>query len=155
VPNGDYSLTFEDWETIKAFFEELSPVLSSFAAAHDLAIDKYYHDFPSWTFRFRHPKGGGAGIEVRRLDEAKIQINTLWHLDEYETFTHNVKSVVGSDLSWRTTNVIEILEQSLREILTWDKSSLTAHRGYEKFWSRYTKEEFEEMSDGRLPELKL
>jgi hypothetical protein len=156
MPNGDYSLSPEDWAEIKAFFRELSPILCSFAAAHNLAIDEYYHDVPAWTFRFRHPEGGGAGIQLMRVNESTIRISTMWYIDEYETFTHYTKSAAGSDVLWRAINLREILEQSLREIASWNKGSLTPHPGYEKFWSRYTKEEWQQMSSTeRLPQPKL
>jgi hypothetical protein len=156
MPNGDYSLSRDDWAKVKAFFLELSPILSSFAAAHNLAIDEYYHDAPAWTFRFRHPKGGGAGIQVLRLNESTIRISTLWYIDEYDSFTHYTKSAAGSDLLWRAMDLHETLEQALKEIVAWNKSSLTAHPGYEEFWSRYTKEEWQQMSSvERLPQPKL
>jgi len=85
-----------------------------------------------------------------------IRITTFWYIDEYETFTHYTKSAGESDVAWREINLREILEQSLRDIASWNKSGLTAHRGYEKFWSHYTKEELKQMSStGRLPEPKL
>jgi hypothetical protein len=152
MPNGDYSLSHEDWEKIRAFFEELSPILLGFAAAHNLAIDKYYHDGPAWTLRFQHPKGGGAGIGVHRVDDDKIRINKLWYIDEYETFTHSVKSDAGSDLLLGSVDLREILEESLREVTAWNRNDMTAYHGYEEFWARYTQEEWHQMSPAmRLP----
>ena len=156
MPNGDYSLSHADWVKIKAFFAQHSPSLLSFAAAHNLAIDEYYHDSPAWTFRFRHPKGGGAGIHVQRLDDFTIRIGKLWYIDEYDTFTHHLKSETSPDLAPSTMSLLEVLEKSLKEITAWNKSELIAHPGYEKFWSRYSREEWRQMSpDEQLPQPKL
>jgi hypothetical protein len=156
MPNGDYSLSREDWAKIKAFFADHSALLLAFATAHNLAIDEYYHDAPAWTFRFRHPKGGGAGIHVQRLDDSTIRIGKLWYIDDYDTFTHHTKSETSSELPLSQIDLREVLEESLREIATWNKTEMIASRGYEKFWSRYSREEWTQMSpDETLPQPKL
>jgi hypothetical protein len=155
VPNGDYSLTQADWDVIRAFFDRHSHTLRSFAASHNLAIDEYYHDYPSWSFRFRHPEGGGATIHVERIDDSKIGLGTSWYLDDFENFTRYVKADLPAVFDLSGTNLPEVLEMAFRRILAYDKRDLTAHAGYEKFWSRFTKEEFMQMSVGRLPNPKI
>ena len=156
MPNGDYSLTRDDWAKIKAFFAEHSTLLLRFATVHNLSIDEYYHDAPAWTFRFRHPKGGGAGIHVQRLNDSTIRIGKLWYIDEYETFTHRTKSETSGGLPLSEINMREVLEKSLNEIAAWDKSEMNASGGYEKFWSRFSREEWLQMSpDTTLPQPKL
>lgn len=156
MPNGDYSLTRADWQKIRGFFQELSPALCSFAGERNLVIDKYYHDGPAWTFRFRHPKGGGGGIHVERVNDSTIQVRTIWYIDEYRTFTHFLKSEVSADLPLATIDLREVLEEKLKEMTAWTRNDMTAYPGYEKFWSQYSEEEFFEMSGlDRLPDPKL
>jgi len=156
MPNGDYSLSPEDWEKIRAFFEELSPILFGFAAARNLEIDKYYHDLPSWTFRFRHPKGGAAGIHVERISDSEIRIGRDWYIDDFDKFTRYLKSDAGFQLNLREIDLSNILEQAVKDIVTWNKGDMIAHPDYEKFWSQYSREEWLQMSPvERLPKPKL
>ncbi|HEY6267003.1 MAG TPA: hypothetical protein VIX11_01785 [Candidatus Acidoferrum sp.] len=154
--NGDPFASPTEWKKIRAFFQGLSPILSSFAATHNLAIDEYYHESPSWAFRFRHPKGGAAGIHVERLDDSTIRVGRSWYIDEFENFTRYLKSDEGSDLTLGGIDLREILEAKLQDIVTWKKSDMIAHSDYGKYWSRYSKEEWAQMSSvERLPQPKL
>ncbi len=156
MPNGDYSLTRDDWAKIRAFFQEISFALLAFAATHNLAIDEYYHDSPSWAFRFQHPKGGAAGIHVERIDDSTIRVGGSWYIDEFENFTRYLKSDEGRRLTLREIDLREILEVKLQDIVTWKKTDMIAHSDYEKLWSRYTREEWAQMSPvERLPQPKL
>ena len=91
MPNGNDSITSAEWTKIKAFFRKHSSVLLDFAASHNIAVDEYYHESPSWSFRFRHPKGGAASVHLERLDDLTIRIRGSWYIDEYETFTRHLK----------------------------------------------------------------
>jgi hypothetical protein len=76
--------------------------------------------------------------------------------NEFENFTRYLTSDEGSDLSLRQIDRREILETKLQDIVTWKKSEMIAHSDYEKFWSRYTREEWAQMSPvERLPQPKL
>jgi hypothetical protein len=143
-------------KNIKIFFQGLSPILSTFAATHNLAIDEYYHESPSWTFRFRHPKGGAGGIHVERVDDSTIRVGSSLYIDEFENFTRYLKSDEGSDLVLGAIDVRELLEKKLKDIVTWNKSDMTAFPDYERFWSLYSREEWLQMSTiERLPKPKL
>lgn len=156
MPNGEPFVSPTEWKRIVAFFDRLSPILSSFAITHNLAIDQYYHESPSCSFRFRHPKGGAAGIHVERVDDSTIRVGRSWYIDEFENFTHYLKSDKGSDLALGGINLREILEEKLRDIVTWNKSDMIAHPGYENIWSGYSREEWTKMSPiGGLPQPKL
>ena len=156
MPNGDPSASPTEWKNIKAFFQGLSPILSTFAATHNLAIDEYYHESPSWTFRFRHPRGGAGGIHVERVDDSTIRVGSSWYIDEFENFTRYLKSDEGSDLILGAIDVRELLEKKLKDIVTWNKSDMTAFPDYERFWSLYSREEWLQMSPiERLPKPKL
>jgi hypothetical protein len=156
MPNGDPFASPIEWKNIKTFFQRLSPILSTFAAAHNLAIDEYYHESPSWTFRFRHPRGGAGGIHVERVDDSTIRVGSSWYIDEFENFTRYLKSDEGSDLILGAIDVRELLEEKLKDIVTWNKSDMTAFPDYERFWSLYSREEWLQMSPiERLPKPKL
>ena len=156
MPNGDPFASPIEWKNIKTFFQGLSPILSTFAASHNLAIDEYYHESPSWTFRFRHPKGGAGGIHVERVDDSTIRVGSSWYIDEFENFTRYLKSDEGSDLILGAIDVRELLEKKLKDIVTWNKSDMTAFPDYERFWSLYSREEWLQMSPiERLPKPKL
>ena len=156
MPNGDPFASPIEWKNIKTFFQGLSPILSTFAATHNLATDEYYHESPSWTFRFRHPKGGAGGIHVERVDDSTIRVGSSWYIDEFENFTRYLKSDEGSDLILGAIDVRELLEEKLKDIVTWNKSDMTAFPDYERFWSLYSREEWLQMSPiERLPKPKL
>jgi hypothetical protein len=156
MPNGDPFASPIEWKNIKTFFQGLSPILSTFAVAHNLAIDEYYHESPSWTFRFRHPKGGAGSIHVERVDDSTIRVGSSWYIDEFENFTRYLKSDEGSDLVLGAIDVRELLEKKLKDIVTWNKSDMTAFPDYERFWSLYSREEWLQMSTiERLPKPKL
>ena len=155
MPNGDHSLSHADWERIRAFFEERSALLLGFAAAHNLAVDQYYRDGPSWTFRFRHPKGGVGGIEAKRVSESSIRLNMSWYIDEYGNFTHYFKQEEGSELAVARIDLTKILEDSLKSLLGWNREELTPHDAKNP-WANYSKEEWERIwSLERYPPLKL
>jgi hypothetical protein len=156
MPNGDPFASPIEWKNVKTFFQGLSPILSTFAATHNLAIDEYYHESPSWTFRFRHPKGGAGGIHVERVDDSTIRVGSSWYIDEFENFTRYLKSDEGSDLILGAIDVRELLEEKLKEIVTWNKSDMTSFPDYERFWSLYSREEWLQISPiERLPKPKL
>jgi len=54
VPNGN---TDFDLQVAQQWFSPIAGVLWSFAECHNLLVDRYYHDSPSWTFRVQWPAG--------------------------------------------------------------------------------------------------
>jgi|SRR5712692_3832052 len=155
MPNGDYSLTRDDWAKIKAFFQEISHALLAFAATHDLEIDEYYHDSPSWAFRFRHPKGGLGILEVKRLNESAIQVNIFWPVNDYDSFTQYFRREGGNDLLLAKTELGDVLEERLKAVVAWDRKDL-APRDAKNPWADYSKEEWEKIfSVEHFPLLKL
>jgi hypothetical protein len=152
MPNGNDSITPSDWTKIKAFFQEHSAVLLDFAFAHNLAVDEYYHESPSWSFRFRHPKGGGAHVHLERLDDFSVRINGAWYIDEYETFTRYLKWSQDCDLLLQNVDLRKELEEHLNQVVAWKREELTPHPDYKKVWSLYSKEEWEQIfTTERLP----
>ncbi len=131
-------------------------MLFDFAADHNLAIDEYYHESPSWSFRFRHPKGGAAAIEVDRLDDLTVRILGNWYIDEYETFTRHLKWGSKRDLLLNNIDLRKELETDLAAIVLWEKADMMPYSGYKESWSKYTKAEWDKMSvPKRIPTLRL
>jgi hypothetical protein len=156
MPNGNPPITPSDWVNIRAFFQKLSAVLLDFATAHNLSIDEYYHESPSWSFHFRHPKGGAASVSLERVDDSTIRIDGTWYIDEYETFTRHMKQNLTQDLVLQNINLRSELETCLKEVASWEKKDMTPYSWYKKVWSRYSKKEWDKMSaEKHLPKLRL
>ena len=58
MPNGNPKFNVEELPKLEEFFAPFSDELQRFAEKHNLLIDKYWHQFHSWRFSFKHPKGG-------------------------------------------------------------------------------------------------
>ena len=155
MPNGNPEITSGEWTKIKAFFGKFSSTLSGFAARHNLAVDEYYHEAPAWSFRFRHPKGGGATVHVERLNDSTVRVNGSWYIDEYETFTRYFKWGQNHDFLLEDIDLRNELELCLKEIVGWEKKDLTPRSDYQKVWSGYTKEEWNRIfTPENLPKLR-
>jgi len=142
MPNGNPEITPAEWTKIRLFFRNISPILSDFATEHNLAVDEYYHESPSWSFRFQHPKGGGAIVYVDRLNDSTVRVHGSWYVDEYETFTRYLKWGQNHDFVLEASQLKNELEACLSEIVGWEKRELTPHPGYKNVWSAYSKEEW-------------
>ena len=59
MPNGNPDF---DPQTLEQWFAPIAGVLTSFVEHNHFLIDRYYHDSPSWTFRFNHPSSGQEPI---------------------------------------------------------------------------------------------
>ncbi len=155
MPNGDDSITSSDWTEIRAFFQKHSAVLLDFASTHNLAVDEFYHESPSWSFRFRHPKGGGAHLHLERIDDLTIRIGGAWYIDEYETFTRHLKWAKNHDLLLENIDLRKELEAHLNQVVSWEKKELTPHPDYKNVWSLHSKEEWNQIfTTERLPVLR-
>ena len=155
MPNGNPEITLTEWTNIRAFFDKISAILSGFATRHNLAVDEYYHESPSWSFRFRHPKGGGATVHVERLNDSTIRVNGSWYIDEYETFTRYFKWGQNHDFLLEGIDLRNELEACLIEIVGWEKGELTPHPAYKEVWSMYGKEEWNRIfTPENLPQLR-
>src|ERR1044072_1612090 len=79
------------------FFKKFIPLFESFAEKHNLMIKKYWYDWASWRFNFKHPKGGVACIEVMREDGDMIGIYGYWWLDIYDEGTRLCNRMLPSE----------------------------------------------------------
>lgn len=141
MPIGDPNFNLKNQE---AWFAPIAPVISAFANKRNLFIVKYYHDSPSWTLRFAHPSGGTASISVSNYEESFAHIGSVWHYDDYDNFKRY--------LHWRKAMVVPKIPETISEELQREFDALLQVKygdwnqvaeGYERIWSRYSKEQFE------------
>src|SRR3982751_1898822 len=76
----------------ESFFAPFSGLFIEFAKNYNLVIEKYYHDAPSWSLCFSHPKGGSAKIDVNRDDQFLVSVTGVWWVDDYDSFTRSIKA---------------------------------------------------------------
>jgi hypothetical protein len=154
MPNGGPDYSKEQWAQVLAYFEEKGKPLISLATAHNLFIEKYYHGGASWDLRFIHPKGGQASVTLH-FDYSKQQswVSSNWYIDVYEEFTRYLKWGERIQIT-EAQDLMSVIKTHIRAVLSWEKSSMTAHGGYKNPWGNYSKEEFERMTDHRVGKIK-
>ena len=140
VPNGDPHF---DLRRQEEWFASLASEIEAFAFQHNLFIDKYYHDSPSWDVRFSHPKGGNASVTVTNIAADRASIASSWYVDDYDQFTRSIH--------WRVARSIPKDPELLREALKEEFHAIIAvpfgawnqvARGYDYPWGEYTQEQF-------------
>ena len=135
---------------LELFFSNIAAVLTQFASEYNLALERYYHQEHSWRFNFRHPKGGAASIEVMKESETQVKVYNYWWLDDYDKFTRYAKQS-GSEVLEREQVNSNLLENHLREILSWDIGDWTQITTcYEEFWKHHGRD-FIEKDVERFP----
>jgi hypothetical protein len=141
LPNGNPDFNLESAER---YFAPISTCLENFAKRHNLFVDKYYHESESWNLRFAHPKGGNASINVGRLSKREVSVSSVWHVDDYDSFTRSVHRREIKPIAIDPDDLREALREELLAILDVEPGMWTeVADGYKAYWSRYTKEEFE------------
>lgn len=141
VPNGNPKFREEELPGLELFFSSIADTLNEFAAKHNLRIDRYYHQSPSWAFRFRHPKGGAASVEVMREADDSIMVYSSWWLDDYKAFTRFARGDEGVQSRMGDENLEQILEEQFRRILSWELGEWTeVVTGFEAAWESAGKE---------------
>jgi len=141
---------------LKQFFSKISSVLEDFADAHNLEIDnKSYHQFPfafpAWSFFFSHPKGGFGQIQVKKKDEHGVEVYPVYWINEHKTgktFTKVLKR--GEQCSLDPKTLREMLEKTLKLVLSWDIEDAELYSLNTDCWKEMTKEQFEQ-SQPRYP----
>lgn len=135
----------EDTSHLDDFFSQFSWAFLNFAAEHHLRIDKYWHDFPSFRFSFRHPKGGAACIEVFRESENQLSVFGYWWMDNYDQGTRSGKRYQSETLTVDVIDIAELLEVTLTTIVGWPLDSWTdVNSELGDSWKKsFTREQFE------------
>jgi hypothetical protein len=140
VPNGDPDF---DLRRQEQWFAPLASGIKAFALEHNLFIDMYYHDSPSWDLRFSHRKGGNASLYLSNVAPDHAGIGSSWYVDDFEQFTRSVHWRGVRSVPKEPELVREALAEELRAIIAvpfgaWNQVA----RGYEEIWRQYTKEQF-------------
>ena len=126
-----------------------------FANRHNIKIEKYYHESPTWSFLFRHPSGGIAKIDLARKSESTLGIWRYWWHDDYDKATRSIKTEEIQPIPVSDADVNALLESALTTILNWNFGDWDGvHDGYESSWhTHWTKTQFEAL-DNDYPVLK-
>lgn len=154
MPNGDPEFYVTAQSKLEAFFEPIASVLTDFARQHNVKLRKYYHQFPSWDFSFRHPRGGAAQVEVVHENNDTVSLACSWWYDDYETLTRFIKRSRGKAFSPDSQLLTQELEKALALILSWQFGTWDEHHSGMKQWRQFTKEQFEAHL-GHYPEVTL
>ena len=118
-------------------------MINKFAHHHDLYIEKYYHGDPCWDLRFLHPKGEQASVNLSyKVDDNRLLLRGTWHVDVFHEFTRYIKRGDAYDCDNPPEQLEHVMHAVLKDIVSWEKSQLEAHPGYENPWKRFTEEEF-------------
>ena len=144
MPNGHPKWKEKKLPKLKEFFSRIASVLEEFAQTHNLMIEKYYHQGPLWTFMFQHPKGGSGQIEVEKSGRDSVLIRCSWYIDDYDNNTRWLKYPSDEKCSLDHRVLREFLEESLKQIFSWNKEDLESRKSKYYAWSKhFSKEEFE------------
>jgi hypothetical protein len=141
VPNG--GMTREEFAKLEKFFEPLAGCIEGFAARHNLRLDRYYHESPSWSLRFSHPLGGSAAIDVLRVAAGALEVRSHWWVDVHREYTRYLRDGTIRACVASAAALAPELDRALVEALSWRQGEWTrTARGYEKEWGRYSEDEF-------------
>ena len=140
---------------LDVYFAPIATCLQAFAVAHNLLIERYYHDAPLWSLCFTHPNGGHAKLDVIAQSQEAVTIESTWWLDEYNSFSRSIKKGGKKTVDKEARCIQEQLLSSLSEVLSWAVSDWDRIvTGYEPNWSQYSQAAFECMKPN-WPEVKL
>jgi hypothetical protein len=145
MPNGHPKWTEKELPKLEEFFSKIASVLEEFARAHNLMIERYYHQGSAWTFMFQNSKGGNGQIEVEKSGHDSVLIRRSWYIDDYDNNTRWLKYPLGKKYSLEHRILREVLEESLKQIFSWNKEDLEPHKNKYYTWSKiFSKAEFEQ-----------
>ena len=144
MPNGHPDWSKKELPKLKVFFGRIAPVLKKFAKDHNLMIEQYYHQCPSWDFVFKHPEGGVGQITVLKCydsDDCLLVVATWW-LDDYDSCVRSAKDSHQVKLSLDDPALYKSLYELLGLILSWRKEDLMPGRDKIEGWKEIPKEKF-------------
>jgi hypothetical protein len=111
-------------------FQRLTPELTDFADSHALLVERYKRGFAMWTFMFRHPKGGGASLQLsitvsKETGEPVATIFPHWWRDDEEVRQRKLGELaVLRDLDLDPAILRSALERALADLLHAEPSVL-------------------------------
>lgn len=141
MPNGH--LDRSQKAELDRFFAPIANALEDFAEKHNLRVERYYHDAPSWYFIFRHPKGGVGKMEIYRKGEDKVQPVFARWFDDYDTLQRHIKVCTQPELAMDPAAIATSLETGLNLILSWRVDQWDETSGGNDVWRKtWTRDEF-------------
>ena len=148
MPNGNPHFNEEELPALEEFFSRIGGVLTRFADDFNLTVARYWHQFPSWRFTFKHPKGGLACIEVMKSGESEIEIYGYWWVDDFDQATRYSHGKVCTTYRLEDLELYDLLKDRLERIVSWTRDDLTdVSSGLEEAWSIFKKEDFLRFND--------
>jgi len=148
MPNGDPGWKSRERPGLEKFFGRIAGTLKKFARRHNLALQKYYHQFPSWDFTFRHPHGGLAKIEVHKRGDDRVEIPAGWWVDDYGKCIRSLKKSEKVVCSLESGELKNLLEHTLLDVCSWQVQQLVPVDYEYKQWRRFTKDDFDQEVQG-------
>ncbi len=150
MPNGhanepQYAELIADYDR---FFAPVAEQVTNFAAAHNLLLEKYYHDAPTLSLRFAHPVRGQATIEVSRGEDDELTVAASWWIDDYDSFTRSIRSQAPAKCDRTQPHLTRQLEDCLKSVLSWTPGQWTqVATGYKGIWDKtMSKAAFEQLA---------
>ena len=125
MPNGDPDWHEKELPQLEEFFAPIAEQIRAFAAKNRLSINRYYHQSPGWSLRFRHPQGGEAYVEIRHADDKSFLLLQSWWIDDPSTNTRSIKWGKSGPHSRDEVDLAATLQASLDEVLSWRPSEWT------------------------------
>ena len=145
-PGREYEDTERMLREAKKFFRRIARMLHSFAAEHNLLIEKYYHDGPSWDFIFQHPLGGFACINVEMVDEEHINMCAAWQFTDFKRGEYYDKHTEQAKFPIDNEVLLTELTDMLGQVLSWESDDLELiARRDPGVQERITEDEFQEL----------
>jgi hypothetical protein len=138
MPNGNPDFNLAECER---FFSPIAPTIERFAARHNLALIKYYHEFPNWDLGFKHPIGGFGQIWLAKSHANTLEISAGVWIDDHDQFTRRTREIAPLAVPMDDASLTATLASLLDEVLSWplDEQFIT-HGGYEQSWKSISRE---------------
>jgi hypothetical protein len=130
------------------YFAPIGGVIGDFAQQHGLLLEKYYHESPTWSLCFGHPKGGQAKVDVSADSEQHVVVQGIWWLDDYASFTRSLLWGEKHGIARQPAAIADALEQSFRDVLRWELGNWNqVATGYRPYWEAFTPDAFVRFSN--------
>lgn len=147
TPNAGGHYNESQTNEVLNFFAKNELRLTEFSNKYNLKIRKYYHSGPDWSFDFRNNDSDYCSVAIGYIPTtSKLSITNSCYYDDYDHFTRFIKWGKGEYVEI-TANYDSLLELRICESMTWKKEHMKAYPDYEKTWGKFSKREFEKMSD--------
>jgi hypothetical protein len=118
MPNGNPNF---DRVALDRFFAPFATTIERFAALHNLAVIKYYHEAPSWALCFQHPisEFGFRKLSLYKTPENTLALAAAVWVDEYDSFTRRIRMLAGVSVPMDAEAITARMESMLDEVLSW------------------------------------